>query len=570
MSNVPVELLPATKTRVSSEAISLCGGWSSTWPVGPGRPSPGRAGLLGLLTLCALCLVLLSGHLQAEEKPAAALPVKGLYCNIDNSYFFGSRDISEGKAGEAIDQYVDCMARAGVTVLLCCTNAQRTNYRSRVWDARWDGYDPAGPDDQPFLAPVPRNELAGFRKIVDSTRRVFEQGVDYPARMIARCRQDGISPWISLRMNDCHNNDIPGHPSHGTFWRENPQFARKNAPGYFSKCLDYAHLEVRDFYKSLIVETLDRYDIDGLELDFMREVYLFSAGKESEGMPILTAWMREIHKLVQDAAARRGHAIHLGVRVPSHPETARGLGLDAITWAKEGLIDMLVVTPRWATLEFDMPLEEWRSLLGDAKVALAGGLEILYRSCPSGPATPVSPELAKGAATAVLSRGADAVYLFNYFAPPTTWPESAYPKTLKTLGSLDALLMESRTFAITYRDVTAPGEKYRVPLPAKGKEITFPMRIGPLPSERGRSELSVEFAPIQGQPIADATMYVNGKACEVCGGAALANGRRLTTVNVPLATLAGVEVHEIKIVAKNEPASYQVERVEMALREPTK
>ena len=41
--------------------------------------------------------------------------------------------------------------------------------------------------------------------------------------------------------------------------------------------------EVRDYYKALIVESLDRYDIDGLELDFMREPYLFSAGKETEG-----------------------------------------------------------------------------------------------------------------------------------------------------------------------------------------------------------------------------------------------------------------------------------------------
>ena len=175
---------------------------------------------------------------------------------------------------------------------------------------------------------------------------VHQQGIDYPARVIQRCRHDGISPWITLRMNDCHYNDIPSHPFHGSFWKKNSQFFRKNCTGYFATCLDYAHPEVRDFYRSLIVETLDRYDIDGLELDFLREPFLFSAGKEAEGTPILTAWIREIRKLVDDAAAKRGHAIRLGVRVPSRPETSLAMGLDAIGWAQQGLIDLLVATPR--------------------------------------------------------------------------------------------------------------------------------------------------------------------------------------------------------------------------------
>ena len=35
-----------------------------------------------------------------------------------------------------------------------------------------------------------------------------------------------------------------------------------------------------------------------------------------------------------------------------------GLGLDAPTWAKEGLVDLVVATPRWATMHFDIPLAD--------------------------------------------------------------------------------------------------------------------------------------------------------------------------------------------------------------------
>jgi hypothetical protein len=489
----------------------------------------------------------------------AAPPIKSLFHNEDETNFFYFRDIVAEKAGATIDHYVDVMAQAGVTTFLCNTNARRTNYRSGVWDAYWDGYDPAGPDDQPFLAPIPRQDVANYRRLIRNMLIVHQQGIDYPARVIQRCRHDGMSPWITLRMNDCHLNDIPTHPFHGSFWRKNPQFARQNCTGYFATCLDYAHREVRDYYQALVVETLDRYDIDGLELDFMREPYLFSAGKEAEGAPILTTWIREVRKLVDGAAAKRGHPIRLGVRVPSHPETALGMGLDAITWAKEGLIDLLVVTPRWATLEFDMPLAQWRQMLGASKATLAGGLEIICRPAGVQPVA-ATPALATGAALSVLSGGADAVYLFNYFQD-STWPLPVYLETLKAMTSVDSLVTRPRSVAITFRDVTAPGEDYRALLPATGKEVVFPMKLGPLPNARRKSQLLIGLAP---SPAA-LTASVNGKPCEICNET-VKDGLRLVTFNVPTTALAGIEVHQIKLSSKDRSA-LTIQQVEISLRE---
>jgi hypothetical protein len=493
-----------------------------------------------------------------SEASTESAPLKRLFHNEDETNFFYFRDIVPEKAGETIDHYVDVMAQAGVTTFLCNTNARRTNYRSRVWDAYWDGYDPAGPDDQPFLAPIPRQDVAAYRRLIRNMLIVDQQGIDYPARVIARCRHDGMSPWITLRMNDCHLNDIPTHPFHGSFWRKNPQFCRKNCPGYFATCLDYAHREVRDYYRALVVETLDRYDIDGLELDFLREPYLFSAGKEAEGAPILTAWLREIRTLVAGSAAKRGHPIRLGVRVPSRPETALGLGLDAITWVKEGLIDLLVVTPRWATLEYDMPLRQWRRMLGASKATLAGGLEILCRP-PGGSPVAATPELATGAALSVLSGGADAVYLFNYFQD-STWPLPVYLETLKAMTSVDSLLPRPRGVAITYRDITAPGEDYRALLPATGKELVFPMKLGPLPNARRQCQVLIGLAPSS----ASLAATVNGKPCEVCNDT-VKDGLRSVSFSVPMTALAGIETHQIKLRSKDGSA-LTIQQVEMSLR----
>jgi hypothetical protein len=492
--------------------------------------------------------------------------IKGLFHNEDVTNFFWYNSLPDGKIGETIDRYVDEMAKAGVNVFLCNTNARRTDYRSLVWDAFWDGYDPAGTDDQPFLKAIPRSEAAAYRKGIGRMLAVHQAGIDYPARVIERCRHDKISPWISLRMNDCHCNDIPDHPFHGSFWKKNPQFRRQNVSGYFATCLDYAHPEVLEYFESLIAETLERYDIDGLELDFMREPYLFSAGKEAEGATILTQWMRHIRKLTAEAAAKRGHLILLGVRVPSRPEVAVGWGLDAITWAKEGLIDVLVVTPRWATLEFDMPIQQWRERLRGSRVTLAGGLELLYRPCSDGTPSIVTPEQAVGAAFSVLSRGADAVYLFNYFQDTTGWPRPAYLSTLKAMDSLDSLQSLPRCIGVTFRDITGPGESYRPPLPATGRELVFPMEIGPVQQTNRACEVLIGFAPSPDSPITVPTAQVNGQTCTVRDDTTK-DGLRLVRFKVPAAAMTEAGSCVIKISGKDQD-TVTVRRVEVSVQKP--
>ncbi len=483
-----------------------------------------------------------------------------LFHNEDCTNFFMYHSIPGGKAGEVVDAYVDVMAETGITEFLINTNGRRTNYRSVVWESFWDGYDPAGPDNQPFLAAMSSVNVAAYRKVVGNMLACHQQGIDYPARVIQRCRHHGISPWISLRMNDCHYNDIPEHPFHGSFWKENPQYSRQGCTGYFANCLDYARQEVRDYYKALIVETLNRYDINGIELDFMREPYLFSNGAELEGTPILTAWIREIRKLVIDAANKRGHPVQLGIRAPSHPVAALGLGIDAPEWTREGLIDMLVVTPRWATIEFDLPIQQWRNLLENSKVTLAGGLEVLYRPYPDAPATVVSPELATGAAISVLSRGADAVYLFNYFQDGV-WPLPVYQSTLKAMTSLDSLLKLISCVGITYRDIVAPNENYRPSLPANGKEITLSLSLGPI-KENQQCKLLIGLASAQGcQEASMIDIAINGNPCTIYSYT-MKDGLNLLVFDVPF---AATSVHEIKI-ARKEQSNLKIERLEMSIQ----
>lgn len=479
---------------------------------------------------------------------SAAAQITGLLHNEDCTDFFYTQTFPPGKAGEIADRYVDVLAGAGVTVLLCNTNARKTNYRSGVWEAFWDGYDPDGPDSQPLLAPIPEEDRKRYRSLIHNMLEVHRQGVDYPARIIARCRHHGISPWISLRMNDVHCNDNLAHPFHGALWRKSELF-RKGHPGYFARGLDYAHAPVRDHYRALIVETLNRYDIDGLELDFMREPYLFSKGEEQAGGKLLTQYLREIRALVDRAAARRGHPIRVGVRVPSEPGTALGLGLDAPTWAREGIVDLVVATPRWQTMQFDIPLRKWRTLLGD-RVTLAGGLESRCQPYPGAPVRHMDPECAAGAAVAVLSGGGDVVYLFNYFQN-AGWPEAEYQRRLRAFASLAELCKLPRRHVVTHREIVVPGEDYRPPLPATGRALSFHLPLGPAPPDGWQAEAIIEAAPGD-RNAKNPAVTVNDAAARFASARSLENGNRLLTYSIPARALPGKNSDTIRVAAASE------------------
>ncbi|NLE68185.1 MAG: hypothetical protein GX608_12265 [Lentisphaerae bacterium] len=498
-------------------------------------------------------------------------PVNQLFHNEDCTQFFWTQTISDGTAGEAIDRYVDVMAEAGVTDFVLNTASQCTLYESRVWDSFWTGYDPDGPDSQPYLKALPSAGIKAWRKGIGAMLAVHRQGIDYPARVIQRCRHGRMAPWISLRMNDCHGNNNPDLPGHGSFWKNNPGFYRN--PGGRSnqdRCLDYAHPEVRDHYMAIIGETLDRYDIDGLELDFMREPYLFKPGQEREGALILAEWLRAVRKRVDASASKRGHHIRLGVRVPSRPDVSSAWGLDAVAWAKEGLIDLLVPTPRWDTIEFDMPVRQWREQLGASKIILAGGLEVhympYYNSRLEG-ALVVTPEQAMGAALMALSEGADAVYLFNYFQP-MSWGLPVYLSTLKAMASRDELKKRPRTVSLTYRDITAPGERYKPTLPATGRELLFAMKAGPIPDSRWRAELMLWLPRGKDRALPPLEAFMNGKPCEFGGASPKKAGMLFVyeaKFNVPMSAFSEKGLQEIKVAGRG-PGDLTIQGLNITFR----
>jgi hypothetical protein len=290
----------------------------------------------------------------------------------------------------------------------------------------------------------------------------------------------------------------------------------------------------------------------------MRFGYFFGVGRELEGGKILTEFIGEVRHEIARAAKRLRHPIKLGVRVPSTPETARRMGLDGVAWAHAGLIDLLVVTPFWATCEFNMPMRTWRRLLEGTNVVLAGGLEVLYRPSPSSVPITMTAEQTAGAAMAVIAGGADMVYLFNYFPESKPWASDQFNSTLRAMADAKSLERLPRCHAVTYRDVHAPGEPIDHPLPASGSQCSFQLQTGPKPLGR-KVELLLEFEPPKATELSAPVVRVNGVVCPQ----PTKNGPAIFIYPVPEAALTDeVTVIEARAVAG---ASMKIVRVEVSI-----
>lgn len=368
------------------------------------------------------------------------------------------------------------------------------------------------------------------------------EGTDVQAVFFESARKAGLKPFISFRMSDVHEGFCADSFLWSDFYRENRMryntVPHRIPAAYMEYCLNYDFEEVRAHMLFLIKDALDTFDADGLELDFLREAYLFGYGKEHEGLEIMNAMMREIHAAVKAAEKKWGHEMELSVRLPASPEKALRLGFDYFTWIDEGLIDRIAISSRWATTDTAMPVDLWHKILKGKNVKLAAGLEILLRPHSEEQPTTHSYETAVGTALGFLSGGADEIYLFNFFDHYEGFSNfvyfgkdaDLYRHFLTIAGNKEALLKENRRHVVSYNDMPATGIHESTPLPIKlscDRNGTTPfhsttlykrLRVvtGEIPKDK---KVNVVLGLEKNTSYAreDLTVYLNQKPCKFVG-----------------------------------------------------
>ena len=359
---------------------------------------------------------------------------KVLVFNEDNSAYGSGRKYGGPFTEEGLRDYVRRIAAGGkVTHFFMCPNAMCVNWDSAVMEPAWAAFDRPGAKPAPWQTGV---------------RALHDAGLDMYAIWADEARRQGVSPWLSIRMNDVHCVNEPDNGMHSAFWRNHPEFRR--VPNTDGRCwtdaaLDFAHEEVRAYWKAFLAEAFGRYDIDGLELDWMRFTEHLTPGREPEFSWCLDEIVEETRRLADEAGKRLGHRVRVGARVSSRPEAARARGTDFETWARKGWIDWLVPCNFWWSVDFNLPYAEWARLVQNAnsEVLVIPGLD--GGAAVNGKRHILSLGEYAVFADRMYRQGAPGIYLFNLFDTP------------KESGVWDAILSEglpSRLVAERARGVT--------------------------------------------------------------------------------------------------------------------
>jgi hypothetical protein len=203
------------------------------------------------------------------------------------------------------------------------------------------------------------------------------------------------------------------------FYYDHPEY--RLVPGSMSGkdlVLNWAVPEVRAQKLALLQELCENYDLDGLELDFLRTYSYFRLAETTreQRSGIMTAFVKEVRALL-DRTAREGRHRWLSVRIPCYTDAFDPLGIDLAAFTAAG-VDIVNASSHYfttqqhqlaairkqasnASLYFELCHTIWKG----EKVAV--GYDVFpYRRATR--------EHLHTAAHLAYARGADGISLFNY------------------------------------------------------------------------------------------------------------------------------------------------------------
>ena len=297
---------------------------------------------------------------------------------------------------------------------------------------------------------------ADQESLYDTKHQVRDQNLQHmirehggPVTVISRmCREAGMKFFPSVRMNEHY--DMPeSSPNYGRFRRENPQWLI-GRPGEqlpegslfhgIRTGVNYLFPEVRSLMSRIILELVERFDVDGIELDFMRHPAFFRPEEAYTNRYLMTDLVRHVRSGMNQVAGKQGKTLELAVRVPPTLADSSRIGLDAELWIRKGLVDIVIAGGGF--IPFETSIEEF--------VHTAKDTDCLILGCFESHRPALDTAVLRAIAARYWDQGADGLYFFNYYSMSHEWKKSV----LGELADPDRLarLDKQYEFDITSRE----------------------------------------------------------------------------------------------------------------------
>jgi len=166
----------------------------------------------------------------------------GIILNEDPTHFCCTRNEWGIKIDkEEMESFVEQYANTHVTDLILCVNSQLSAVPSKILESFTDKFHQKIENG---------NKVDYSNNILGKTvQYLFTEDIDFFKVCINRLKEIDINPWLSIRMNDCHNNADETSFLLPNFFHENPHLRRvthRPPIGYFDRCLDFAQQVIYD------------------------------------------------------------------------------------------------------------------------------------------------------------------------------------------------------------------------------------------------------------------------------------------------------------------------------------
>ena len=280
---------------------------------------------------------------------------------------------------------------------------------------------------------------------------LIRQGRDCLQLTIDYCRQHSREVFWSQRMNDIHDNWFPSlmsrfkaaHPELLLFQADDVGRVRSSPdhvePHMVATAVDYGQAAIRDCQFAIIEDVCRRYDVDGVELDFLRNPIYFRPTLEGrpaaqEHVAAMTDFMRRLREVAEQVGRERDRPFLIACLIPNRVRACLAIGLDIETWLERDLID--VITSSLERDQFTGPIHEM--------VKLGHRHEAPVYTCLSetGPSFQGIDRIDGwcGAAAHAYHAGVDGIYTYNHFDPRSP--------VFQTVGDATALTKMDKVFAV--------------------------------------------------------------------------------------------------------------------------
>ena len=252
-----------------------------------------------------------------------------------------SLDDPVGSLREWVDRVLDNIKLDAFAVSLATPDLVK--YKSEVgqikWSRFWEGKDEIVKDFKFWQ----KQGIAIYK-------RIFELGTDPLEIYAGRVHEHGIPFIAEVRMGDTHHQKIdPDFPGCSQFLVDHPQWViRRDDPlpaGAVETAMDYSYAGVREHRLAIIKELVNKPQVDGLELNCNRHLKYFNIEEAPYKLDILTDYVRQVRGFLDEVGKDRRltERMPLGVRIPPTLEECRLVGLDLVSWLRQGYLDYVIL-----------------------------------------------------------------------------------------------------------------------------------------------------------------------------------------------------------------------------------